>query len=127
MPFELTTTGWAVPPTFVPLIPAMNVAVWLPPPIRIVPASAAWPPLTMSMLSEPVVRFLPAPWPRATLRDPVALSSALKPAATLLLPVVLENRARAPVATLLLPVVLARSANAPLARLTKPDVREDRT
>ena len=48
LPFELTTTGWAVPPTFVPLIPAMNVAVWLPPPIRIVPESPASPPLTMS-------------------------------------------------------------------------------
>jgi hypothetical protein len=44
LPLELTTTGWALPPTFVPLIPAMNVAVCLPlVPIRIVPASPAWP------------------------------------------------------------------------------------
>ena len=57
-PFELTTTGWGVPPRVVPLIPAMNVAVWLPLlPIRIVPDSPATPALAMSMLFEPVVRF----------------------------------------------------------------------
>ena len=58
LPFELTTTGWAVPPTVVPLIPAMKVAVCVASvPIRIVPDSPATPPLAMSMLLEPVVRF----------------------------------------------------------------------
>ena len=55
LPFELTTTG--SPESAVFLIPAMNVAVWLPLPIRIVPDSPATPGLAMSMLLAPVVRF----------------------------------------------------------------------
>ena len=122
-PFDLTTTGWVAPPRGVPLIPAMKVAVCLPSvPIRIVPASPALPALAMSTLLEPVVRFLPAFRPMATLRDPVELSRALMPAATLLLPVVLANSALGPVATLLLPVVLENSASAPVATLLLPVV-----
>jgi len=52
------------------LIPARNARVCLLLlPIRIVPASPALPPLAMSTLFEPVVRFLPALCPRATLTD----------------------------------------------------------
>ena len=62
-------------------------------PIRIVPASPALPALAMSTLLEPVVRFLPAFRPIATLAEPVALSRALMPVATLLEPVVLASSA----------------------------------
>ena len=121
LPFELTTTGWVAPPKVVALIPAMNVAVCCSAlPIRIVPASPALPALAMSMLLEPVVRFLPALWPMATLADPVALSRALIPEATLLLPVVFEVSALGPLATLLMPVVLEWSALMPVATLSLP-------
>ena len=107
LPSDLTTTGWAAPPSVVPLIPAMNVAVcvvFLP--ILITPDSPATPEWAMAMLFEPVVRFSPAPGPSAMLRDPVVFAnSACLPVATLAVPVVFENRALLPVATFAFAVV----------------------
>ena len=91
---DLTTTGWAVPPSVVPLIPAMKVAVCVPlVPIRIVPDSPALPELAMSMLLEPVVRFLPAFGRGRHCAIRCVLDSASLPVATLLLPVVFGNSA----------------------------------
>ena len=108
-----------------PLIPAMNVALWPLPPIRIVPDSPALPALAIATLFEPVVRFSPAPGPSAMLRDPVVLAnSALLPVATLAVPVVFENRALLPVATLPFAVVFENSASRPVATLSLPVVLE---
>ena len=78
-------------------------------PTRVVPDSAATPPLAMSTLFEPVVRLLPAKGPKATLLLPVVFeTSALKPLATLKPPVVFSNSALPPLATLRSQVVRKR-------------------
>ena len=122
-PFELTTTGWAVPPSVVPLIPAMKVAVCLPlVPIRIVPDSPALPALAMSTLLEPVVRFLPAPEPSATLVAVVFAISA-RCRSRVVVPVVLANSALLP-ATLSLPVGVGEQRVEAVATLSSPVVFE---
>src|SRR6266542_6929453 len=112
-PELLSRTGTPVTPA--PLIPAMKVAVWVPPvPIRIVFDSAATPELPIQMLLFPVVRLLPALKPIAMLREPVVLlTSALLPVAVLLKPVVFWLSAANPVAVLPPLVVLLLSAAAP--------------
>jgi hypothetical protein len=62
----LINTRWVGPLSVVPLTPARNAAVWSLSPIRIVPASPAWPAFAMATLSSPEVRLPPAPEPMAT-------------------------------------------------------------
>ena len=74
-----------------PKTPAMKAAVCVPfVPIRILADSPATPPLPISMLLLPVVRFAPALVPTAVLLLPVLLRSALVPSAVLLPPLILK-------------------------------------
>src|SRR5437764_134434 len=117
--------------TVAPLMPAMNVVLWVPClPIRMVLASPATPRWKMSILLLSVVGLIPvlernarllltnATEPVAVLLSPmVLLANAAEPVAVLSFAVVLWLNAWLPVAVLLTPVVLLVSASTPIAVL----------
>src|SRR5438477_12838587 len=72
LPLELTTT-WT-PLTATPEMPAIKVPLCVPfVPIRILADSPATPLWPISMLLLPVVRLLPALYPREMLEEPLVL------------------------------------------------------
>src|SRR5437773_6762307 len=89
LPLELTTT--CAPLTATPEMPAIKVPLCVPfVPIRILADSPATPLWPISMLLLPVVRLLPALYPRAMLEEPPwLLESVHAPSAVFEVPVLL--------------------------------------
>ena len=113
-----------------------------PVPIRIVPDSPALPALAMSMLLEPVVRFLPGARAEGDVGRSGGVAQRVEAGGDVVVAGrvgeqrvgadgdvvvagVLAFSALSPAATLLLPVVLANSALVPVATLSWPVVLEN--